>query len=71
METLKQYLERCYDNDYTTLSNEIRNIALDYAMVRLQLSVDKGIINAKSPDYVYLLQLVADAIDRMGEQNNL
>lgn len=71
METLKQYLERCYGNDYTSLSNEIRNIAIDYAIVRLQLSVDKGTINAKSPDYVYLLQLVADAIDRMGEQNNL
>lgn len=71
METLKQYLERCYGNDYTSLSNEIRNIALDYAMVRLQLSVDNGAVNAKSPDYIYLLQLVADAIDRMGQQNNL
>ena len=58
METLKQYVERCYDNDYSNLSNELRELAMDYAMVRLQTSVDRCTINSKSPDYVYLLQLV-------------
>lgn len=71
METLKQYVERCYDNDYSNLSNELRELAMDYAMVRLQTSVDRGTINSKSPDYVYLLQLVANAIDRLGKQNTL
>lgn len=39
--------------------------------LRFQTSVDRGTINSKSPDYIYLLQLVANAIDRLGKQNTL
>lgn len=69
METLKQHLERCYDDDYRSLSNEIRNIALEFAMIALKTMIkgDKTRIPEKIADYVYLLRLVADAIDRIGK----
>lgn len=64
-------MERCYDNDYTNLSNELRELAFDYAMVRLQIAAEKGTVNTKSADFVYLLQLVANAVDRIGQQGSL
>lgn len=67
METLKQHLEICYNNDYTSLSTEVRNIALHYAQICLQHASEKGMTHAKSSHYVYLLQLIAEEIDRIGQ----
>lgn len=66
METLKQHLEKCYNNDYASLSNEVRNIALHYAKICLQLAAEKGTTHVKSSHYVYLLQLIAEEIERIG-----
>lgn len=69
METLKQHFEVCYNNNYASLSNEIRDIAMHYASVCLQISAEKGITHEKSSHYVYVLQLIADEIDRIGKES--
>lgn len=66
MESLKQHLEQCYNNDYTGLSTELRNIALEYARLSLDSAHEKGVTNDKTSQNVHLLQLIAEEIDRLG-----
>lgn len=70
MESLKQHLEQCYNNDYTGLSTEVRNIAIEYARLSLDRASEKGIINEKASQNVHLLQLIADEIDRLDNHNH-
>lgn len=68
METLKEYFEKNYDNDYVKLANTVRDIALDYAKICLQMSLEGKKINDKAVEHVYILQLIAEAIENMREQ---
>lgn len=70
MESLKQHLEQCYNGDYTGLSTEVRNIAIEYARLSLDSAAEKGVINEKASQNVHLLQLIADEIDRLDNHNH-
>lgn len=67
MESLKQHLEQCYNNDYTGLSTEVREIALEYSRLCLLFSQENGLIHENAAQHIHLLQLLAAEIDRLGK----
>lgn len=71
METLEEYFEQYYNKDYVKLANTIRQIALDYAKICLYQSLQGKEVNEKAPEYIYILQLLADAIEQMKEQQTI
>lgn len=68
MESLKQHLKDCYNNDYTGLSIEVREIAIEYARLCLLFSQqENGLIHENAAQHIHLLQLLAAEIDRFGK----